>query len=54
MTTVTDRERVRSMSDVRSKREDVYVRTDTVYIEKEADKTLRWLVQTRRLTSKGM
>ena len=40
MTTVTDRERVRSMSDVRSKKEDVYVRTDTVYIEKEADKTV--------------
>lgn len=28
------------MSDVRSKKEDVYVRTDTVYIEREADKTL--------------
>ena len=40
MTTVTDRERIRSMSDVRSKKEDVYVRTDTVYIEKEADKTV--------------
>ena len=40
MTTVTDRERIRSMSDVRSKKEDVYVRTDTVYIEREADKTL--------------
>ena len=40
MTTVTDRERVRSMSDVRSKKEDVYVRTDTVYIEREADKTV--------------
>ena len=40
MTMVTDRERVRSMSDVRSKKEDVYVRTDTVYIEKEADKTV--------------
>lgn len=40
MTTVTDRERIRSMSDVRSKREDVYVRTDTVYIEKEAEKTV--------------
>lgn len=40
MTMVTDRERVRSMSDVRSKKEDVYVRTDTVYIEKEAEKTV--------------
>ena len=40
ISTVTDRERVRSMSDVRSKKEDVYVRTDTVYIEREADKTL--------------
>lgn len=40
MTTVTDRERIRSMSDVRSKKEDVYVRTDTVYIEREADKTV--------------
>lgn len=40
MTTVTDRERIRSMSDVRSKKEDVYVRTDTVYIEQEADKTV--------------
>ena len=40
MTTVTDRERVRSMSDVRSKKEDVYVRTDTVYIEREAEKTV--------------
>ena len=28
------------MSDVRSKKEDVYVRTDTVYIEREADKTV--------------
>lgn len=40
ITTVTDRERIRSMSDVRSKKEDVYVRTDTVYIEREADKTV--------------
>lgn len=40
MTTVTDRERIRSMSDVRSKKEDVYVRTDTVYIEREAEKTV--------------
>ena len=40
MTTVTDRERIRSMSDVRSKKEDVYVRTDTVYVEKEAEKTV--------------
>ena len=40
ISTVTDRERIRSMSDVRSKKEDVYVRTDTVYIEKEADKTV--------------
>ena len=38
ISTVTDRERIRSMSDVRSKKEDVYVRTDTVYIEKEAEK----------------
>jgi hypothetical protein len=40
ISTVTDRERIRSMSDVRSKKEDVYVRTDTVYIEKEAEKTV--------------
>ena len=40
ISTVTDRERIRSMSDVRSKKEDVYVRTDTVYIEREAEKTL--------------
>ena len=40
ISTVTDRERVRSMSDVRSKKEDVYVRTDTVYIEREAEKTV--------------
>ena len=40
ISTVTDRERIRSMSDVRSKKEDVYVRTDTVNIEKEADKTV--------------
>lgn len=40
ISTVTDRERIHSMSDVRSKKEDVYVRTDTVYIEKEADKTV--------------
>lgn len=40
ISTVTDRERIRSMSDVRSKKEDVYVRTDTVYIEREADKTV--------------
>ena len=40
LTTVTDRERIRSMSDVRSKKEDVYVRTDTVYIEREAEKTV--------------
>ena len=40
ISTVTNRERIRSMSDVRSKKEDVYVRTDTVYIEKEADKTV--------------
>ena len=40
ISTVTDRERIRSMSDVRSKKEDVCVRTDTVYIEKEAEKTV--------------
>ncbi len=40
ISTVTDRERIRSMSDVRSKKKDVYVRTDTVYIEREAEKTL--------------
>ena len=28
------------MSDVSSKKEDVYVSTDTVYIEKEAEKTV--------------
>ena len=28
------------MSDVRSKKKDVYVRTDTVYIERKADKTV--------------
>ena len=36
ISTVTDRERIRSMSDVRSKKEDVYVRTDTVYIEQDS------------------
>ena len=40
ISTVTDRERIRSMSDVRRKKEDVYVRTDTVYIEREAEKTV--------------
>lgn len=40
MTTVTDRERVRMMAGVRSKREDVNVRKDTVYIEREAEKTV--------------
>ena len=48
MTTVTDRERVRSMSDVRSKKEDVYVRTDgnvTKRVNRVAQ-TLKWLFLT--------
>ena len=36
LTTVTDRERVRVMSDVRSKKADVVVKTDTVYIQKDS------------------
>ena len=36
ISTVTDRERIRSMSDVRSKKADVVVKTDTVYIEKDS------------------
>ena len=36
MTTVTDRERIRSMSDVRSKKADVVVKTDTVYVERDS------------------
>lgn len=40
MTTVTDSERVRMMAGVRSKRENVNVRKDTVYIEREAEKTV--------------
>ena len=31
---VTDRDRIRSKADVRSKREKLIVKTDTVYIEK--------------------
>ena len=40
MTTVTDRERVRMMAGVRSKRENVNVCKDTVYIERKAEKTV--------------
>lgn len=40
MTTVTDRERVRIMAGVRSKRENVNVCKDTVYIERKAEKTV--------------
>lgn len=40
ISTVTDRERVRTMAGVRSKREDVNVRKDTVYVEREAEKTV--------------
>ena len=40
ISTMTDRERVRTMAGVRSKREDVNVRKDTVYIEREAEKTV--------------
>ena len=36
MTTVTDRERIRSMSDVRSKKADVVIKTDTVYVERDS------------------
>ena len=36
ISTVTDRKRIRSMSDVRSKKEDVVVRTDTVYVERDS------------------
>ena len=35
MTTETDRERVRSISDVRSKKEEVRVVRDTVYVERK-------------------
>lgn len=42
VTTVTDRTRAsdRLMSDVRSKKEEVIVHTDTVYIEKESSSTV--------------
>ena len=34
LTQITDRTRARAMSDVRSKKEDVRVRVDTVYVER--------------------
>ena len=36
ISTVTDRERIRSMSDVRSKKADVVIKTDTVYVERDS------------------
>ena len=36
ISTVTDRERIRVMSDVRSKKADVVVRTDTVFVERDS------------------
>lgn len=36
ISTVTDRERIRSMSDVRSKKADVTIRIDTVYVERDS------------------